>query len=63
MFVVIIRVGIDGGQGPLILVTNIFDPDDLYDKRNIKMTGVNRPSCVSHLAKARCVSSKSAVTT
>lgn len=38
----IIRVGVDGGQGSLKLVINIFDPDNLEDIRDIKLTGVNK---------------------
>ena len=38
----LIRVGIDGGQGSLKVIMNIFNPEELQsEKRNMKNTGVN----------------------
>ena len=38
----LIRIGVDGGQGSVKVVMNIFDPEDMNDKTNQKLTGVNK---------------------
>ena len=37
-----IRIGMDGGQGSLKVVMNLFDPEDMNNDKNKKMTGVNK---------------------